>query len=936
MIGREVKKGVVQRALDAAQDRVDPILCQMQGKLRSTAGPNDWCKQQVCCTAPEQPKASDATTVPGSGWHWDQAAPSSLQSSLTRLRRILTVRSSRLSSNAATNSVLPDAPRPQLRLRLSAQRECVNSLLHHLLVFVFAFPRVVVAYRQLPQRLQRQDSVLRLRHKVLRQAPHMKRQLCTRRNLARCRRALVPEAVLLVKGTPLNTTVSGMLSSWADRPVRRAPRKWRFHTSPFAPILVHELCQTEAFRKLNLIACSVRLTSFRLSRTLRTAVVHWLSLVRNRDRVGGHLSMLRLTTFVTLATILFCSASASATKTCDDLFDALYRGEARRVATLLAGGADPNCQGGFHHSPLHEAVFYYHANRDTALEAVEMLLAAGGDPNRLDDSMRTPLHWAIESEKEGAFQLVRALLRGKADPNLRDADGLSPLHFAAYVGDGALEIVNALLEAKADPSLGDVDGVTPLHISASSGDHELARAFLAAGVSPNLKGQYGATPLHDAAFRGDKAIEVVKLVLAAGGDPNRPDHDGATPLHWATSRGDEAFEVVVTLLAAGADPNRRDNTSSTPLHSAVARPSNVTEYQAREHLEVVKILLEVGANVTAQDEEGRTPLHRAVANGKLFTVRMLTFSIVDRGKPEFDLGVLDRKGESATALARHYAGLPSKIEPEMEYRKRQRECTDEEKRRWEKSLPRRTLGDVDLIPIEACPKKIEYRNMYGDILYEDDVIEISDGINRGFVARSKWIRANPKEARYSTSPEISRFLEDVGGEDWTEKYLMDVRDFRHGWKMRRLELARRKLSFRQQKFDFEESKRRARREELMAEIRRKQERARAAEMQALAAGANEREKRNAEMEKLELLKMEETYKQLVKQGVRVEQMHRVEIRRLEEEMQTARRNLRATEVPDGGETGMDHGQGGDGSSVSEGGQALETMEPLEGPADEGG
>ena len=607
----------------------------------------------------------------------------------------------------------------------------------------------------------------------------------------------------------------------------------------------------------------------------------------NQERVGGGLPTPRLIIHLTLATIFFYSASASATKACDDLFMAIYAGEARRMETLLAGGADPNCQGSIDGSPLHEAVFLNDNNRDTAPEVVEMLLAAGGDPNRFDDdgNMGTPLHLALQNG-EDAFEVVRALLEGKADPNLRDVNGSFPLHTAAFWGDETFEIVGALLEAKADPSLRDLQGDTPLHISAANGDYELTGAFLAAGVNPNLKGQYGATPLHLAAFEGgDKAIEVVKLVLAAGGDPNQPDHGGGTPLHWAAYRGDEALEVVATLLAAGADPNRRDNTATTPLHAAVARHSNVPEYQAREHLDVVRILLEVEASVMAQDGEGRTPLHRAVASGKLRTLRMLTFSLVDRGSPEFDLDVLDRHGETATALARRYAGLPSKVEPEMRYRKQEKECTDEEKERWEKSLPTTRWGDSVLISSKPCPKKTEYRNKYGDILHEDDVIEISDGINHVFVSRTEWLRANPKKEKFATSREIHRFLANVGGEDWTEEYLMDVRDFRQNWKIRRLELARRKLSLRQQRFDFEESKMRARREELMAEIRRKQERARAAEMRAVAEGAQEREKRKAKMEKLELLEMEERYRQLRKDGVRIQQKHQLEIRRLEEEVQ---------------------------------------------------
>ena len=65
--------------------------------------------------------------MPGSRWHRAQAAISSLWNAPTRLRRILTGRPSRLSSTAATNGVLPGAPRPRLPPRRSPPQYASSS-----------------------------------------------------------------------------------------------------------------------------------------------------------------------------------------------------------------------------------------------------------------------------------------------------------------------------------------------------------------------------------------------------------------------------------------------------------------------------------------------------------------------------------------------------------------------------------------------------------------------------------------------------------------------------------------------------------------------------------------------------------------------------------------------------------------------------------------
>ena len=176
------------------------------------------------------------------------------------------------------------APVRIIELHRTAQRARVVALLHHLHQLVLERPRGVVAHPQLSGQLQRRDPVLRLGHQVHRHKPSAQRQFRTRQDRACGQRDLIPAPVTLVQGTALHAPVPGMFASGANEPVRPTPTKQRIHALLLGTVLLHELRQAIAFLKLNPIPGHGWLPIFQPLATIRTALAHWMSFVRNQDR----------------------------------------------------------------------------------------------------------------------------------------------------------------------------------------------------------------------------------------------------------------------------------------------------------------------------------------------------------------------------------------------------------------------------------------------------------------------------------------------------------------------------------------------------------------------------------------------------------------------------------------------------------------------------
>ncbi len=104
------------------------------------------------------------------------------------------------------------------------------------------------------------------------------------------------------------------------------------------------------------------------------------------------------------------------------LMEAVERADESRVASLLAGGADPNGQGVGDISALIRAA-------DEGQATIAMLLVrAGAWVDYQDDTGNTPLNCAASS---GSPEIVRLLLAAGADMNGRNRFGVTPSVYAA-------------------------------------------------------------------------------------------------------------------------------------------------------------------------------------------------------------------------------------------------------------------------------------------------------------------------------------------------------------------------------------------------------------------------------------------------------------------------------------------------------------------------
>jgi ankyrin repeat protein len=104
----------------------------------------------------------------------------------------------------------------------------------------------------------------------------------------------------------------------------------------------------------------------------------------------------------------------------DELSGAAWAGDAERIRSLLADGANPNAAAGESIYPLDAAA------ESGNTEAARVLLDNGADVNRYHAIRGFPLASAVHS---GNPEMVELLLSRGANPNL-DCDGVPLLHMA--------------------------------------------------------------------------------------------------------------------------------------------------------------------------------------------------------------------------------------------------------------------------------------------------------------------------------------------------------------------------------------------------------------------------------------------------------------------------------------------------------------------------
>jgi ankyrin repeat protein len=138
------------------------------------------------------------------------------------------------------------------------------------------------------------------------------------------------------------------------------------------------------------------------------------------------------------------------------LIGAARSGDAHTIATLLAGGADPNQRWGVNHwTPLMHAIHKYQR------ASVEALIAGGADVNARGPDGMTAL---IMAAGYGYSDIVRVLLANNADAYAETVDGANALAAAVggvpdidkfTLGKCQTETVAALLKKAPDLKLKD-------------------------------------------------------------------------------------------------------------------------------------------------------------------------------------------------------------------------------------------------------------------------------------------------------------------------------------------------------------------------------------------------------------------------------------------------------------------------------------------------
>ncbi len=334
----------------------------------------------------------------------------------------------------------------------------------------------------------------------------------------------------------------------------------------------------------------------------------------------------RLTGAAALIAVVLLGAAAS---TATEVADAVMRGDAAALDTLLAAGADVDARQTDGATALHWAAY-----RDE-LETVRRLLAAGAAPSVANRAGVTPLALASVA---GNAEMIRALLAAGADPNEHQANGETPLMLAARTGTA--EALEVLLEHGADiDAVEPLRGTTALMWAAAYSNPEAVRVLLdhradfarRSAAAPRGRGPYLAPPARariEDARTGAGRLAASAIPVDLGGDddgnrsgaaeaaaaspdaepppPQRPppprDGGGLTALIFAAREGD--IESARLLLDAGADVNQTSRYGWTPLLTATQN----------RYYRLGKMLLDRGGDPRIANEGGWTPLYIATDN----------------------------------------------------------------------------------------------------------------------------------------------------------------------------------------------------------------------------------------------------------------------------------------------------------------------------------
>ena len=263
-----------------------------------------------------------------------------------------------------------------------------------------------------------------------------------------------------------------------------------------------------------------------------------------------------------------------------DLLKAVENGQAAKVKTLLAEGADPNAR-------ADEYTVLARAAEQGYIDIVRILVKAGAEVNPMNEYPAM-----FYAAMRGQTTVVKVLLEAGAEVN---ATGFSRAALVIAADAGHTDTVQALLDAGADVNNSRYYNERTALLSAAGGGHiDIVRVLLDAGAEVKARNVIDKTAMMAAAEKGH--FTVMLTLLKAGAEVKAVDRDGCTTLMYAAHGGNT--KIAKALLSSGANVDARDNDGRTSLMKA-AMSGNT---------EVMEILLDTGADVNIRDNDGRTAL----------------------------------------------------------------------------------------------------------------------------------------------------------------------------------------------------------------------------------------------------------------------------------------------------------------------------------------
>jgi uncharacterized protein len=212
-------------------------------------------------------------------------------------------------------------------------------------------------------------------------------------------------------------------------------------------------------------------------------------------------------------------------------------------ATAVQAQVGPSASESARYQGLHAAAHAGDAAR------IATLAAGGADLNARDPQGRTPLHVATFAKQRGA---VQALAKAGANLNLLENDRYDAVTIASVANDEETLRLLLSLGASARQVTSRYDG-TALIASAHLGHAGVVRQLIAAGAPLDHVNNLHWTATIESIVLGDGGARhqaTLKALIAAGANLQLADREGRTPLQLAQARG--YGEMVKMLETARA------------------------------------------------------------------------------------------------------------------------------------------------------------------------------------------------------------------------------------------------------------------------------------------------------------------------------------------------------------------------------------------------